>query len=55
MDPEQCLSEILALLLTKFEEDRDDIVERLRALADWLEKDGFMPSVVRAIEDREPK
>lgn len=42
MDPNQALSELLTALVTK---DRDTAITQLDALADWLSKDGFLPTV----------
>ncbi len=50
MDPQACLDEIVDLLNLnvkngKFnsEDDRDQTVEHLKNLAEWLEKGGFPP------------
>jgi hypothetical protein len=44
MDPQACLVEILQNFSPAgTEKDREDTIEKLRALADWLEKGGFFP------------
>ncbi len=51
MDPDKCLTETMQLLFEGSterltEDDRSDLVEHLRNLADWLEKGGAPPSNV---------
>lgn len=47
MDPDKCWEEILELLAglqkEEDEDDRDELVEHLRNLADWIGKGGFVP------------
>ena len=47
MDPDTCWEETLGLLSTlqkkEDEDSREDLVEHLRNLADWIAKGGFVP------------
>ena len=50
MDPNRALMEILSGLQELHdgeagEHERDEVVDVLRGLADWLEKGGFVPNV----------
>ncbi len=47
MDPTAALADILTMLSTG---EVEDAVHALRDLADWLEKDGYMPNVTVAAE-----
>lgn len=47
MDPTACLTRALTALELN---DRDEAVEALRDLANWLERGGFMPHVDIALE-----
>ena len=52
MDPVACLNRIMSLLIVN---DREGAAEALRDLADWLDRDGFVPyveSVERTYGDR---
>ena len=48
MDPTQTFKEIL---LAIFNKDRPSAIDSLRNLADWLEKDGAIPSFRNALYD----
>lgn len=45
MDPQKCWDEIKEILVQGQEDDwdRDDLVERLECLAEWIRKGGYWP------------
>ena len=47
MDLNAALRELLELLADADEESRDEILEKLQALAQWIERGGFLPRVSR--------
>jgi hypothetical protein len=50
MDPQQALYELLDMLSNQ-PSDREEVIERLFALCDWVDMDGFLP-VVRKEQGR---
>lgn len=44
MDPNACLIRILEAM---WDDDREEVICGLEDLAEWLDKGGFMPTVVR--------
>jgi hypothetical protein len=45
MDPNACLADILESLSPSEDPDPKDVAEKLRNLADWIDRGGFMPLV----------
>lgn len=57
MDPQACLFEILDALHDRrthhpYALDSEEIVERLEALAGWIKKGGFLPTVIRLADGK---